>query len=157
MLTLFHVFMLGGLVFGFAFGLSAEAKLFGVAGGVIGGLLGGYLGLRVGRIPELLVLRSLKRDLSSKTVPELRAYLHSPACLTPNCVLLELRSRGEDSRQELPVVADLLSSEDVGRRGHGWAALTSAFPELVGQIRDYRIGDSAEECRRKTEILRRVA
>jgi hypothetical protein len=157
MFTLFHVFVLAGALFGFSIGLSIGAKLFGVVGGIIGALAGGYLGVVVGRIPEALVLRPLVRHLKAKSTPELRAQLHSPKCLTPNVVLLELQSRGEDIRQELPVVLDLLVSEDTGRRGHGWAALTSAFPELVEQIRDYRIGDSIDECRRKTQILRKVA
>jgi hypothetical protein len=157
MFTLFHVFVLAGAVFGLTTGLSVGAKFFGVAGGIIGALAGGYLGVVIGRIPERLVLRSLIRHLKAKSTAELRAQLHSPNCLTPNVVLLELQSRGEDIRQELPVVLDMLASEDVGRRGHGWAALTSAFPELVDRIRDYRIGDSVDECRRKTEILKQVA
>ena len=112
------------------------------------------VGVVAGRIPELLAMRSLARDLTGKSSSELRAYLRSPSCLTPNCVLLALRGRGENIHCEIPVVLDLLVSENVGRRGQGWAALTSAFPELVGKIPDYRIGDSVEECRQKTEILR---
>jgi hypothetical protein len=157
MFTLFHVFVLVGGVFGFAFGLSIGAKLFGIVGGIVGALAGGCLGVIVGRIPESLLLRSLARHLKAKSTVELRAQLHGSKCLTPNVVLLELQSRGEDIRQELPVVLDLLVSEDTGRRGQGWAALSSAFPELVERIRDYRIGDSVDECRRKTEILRNVA
>ncbi len=154
MFTLFHALVLAGLLFGALFGARAGSALFGPVGGVFGGIVGAITGLVVGRIPELLVLRSLARDFTPKSSAELRSYLRSPACLTPNCVLLELRRRGEDIRGELPVVVDLLVSEDAGRRGHGWAALTSAFPELVEQVRDYRVGDSVDECRRKTEILR---
>jgi hypothetical protein len=157
MFTLFDFWKLVGVIFGFAFGLAGGTRFFGVVGGITGALIGGYLGFVVGRVPEHLVLRSLIRHLRHKSVTELRACLHSPTCLTPNCVLLELQHRGEDIRQELPRVLDLLVSEDVDRRGFGWAALASAFPELVGQVRDYRVGDSVAECRRKIEILKRAA
>jgi hypothetical protein len=157
MFTLFHVLVLAGFLFGAMLGVRAGSALFGTVGGVVGGILGAVVGGVIGRIPELLVLRSLARDLTAKSTAELRDHLHSPNCFTPNVVLLELRRRGEDIRQHLPVVLDLLASEDTGRRGHGWAALASAFPELVEKIRDYRIGDSVDECRRKTEILRNVA
>ncbi len=157
MFTLFHVLVLAGFLFGGMLGVRVGSVLFGTVGGMFGGIVGAVGGIIMGRIPELLVLRSLKRDLSGKSTEELRAHLRSPDCLTPNCVLLELRRRGEDIRCELPVVLDLLASENVGRRGSGWAALTSAFPELVERVPDYRIGDSVDECRRKTEILRQAA
>jgi hypothetical protein len=154
MFTLFHVLYLAGLLLGAIFGARAGWALFGPAGGVVGAVVGAAVGVVAGRIPELLAMRSLARDLTGKSSSELRAYLRSPSCLTPNCVLLALRGRGENIHCEIPVVLDLLVSENVGRRGQGWAALTSAFPELVGKIPDYRIGDSVEECRQKTEILR---
>ena len=157
MFTLFHLLVLAGIGFGLALGASVGSKLFGIVGGIIGAALGVYLGFVVGRIPEMLVLRLVVRDFRPKSSEELRAHLHSPNCLTPNLVLLELRSRGENIRRELPVVVDLLTSEDVGRRGHGWAALTSAFPELVEKIHGYSVGDTVDECRRKTELLRQMA
>lgn len=157
MFTLFHVLVLAGFLFGAMFGARAGSVLFGTVGGVCGAVVGAVVGVVVGRIPWLLVMRSLARDLGGKSTAELRTSLHSPGCLTPNCILLELQRRGEDIRCELPVVLDLLVSDDVGRRGHGWAALTSAFPELAEQVRDYRIGDSVDECRRKTETLRGAA
>ena len=156
MFTLFHVIVLVGLASGAMLGARVGSVLFGTVGGVIGGIVGAVAGIIVGRVPDLLALRLLTRDLRVKSTAELRAYLRSPDCLTPNCVLLELRSRGEDIQCELPFVLDLLASENVGRRCFGWAALTSAFPDLVDQVRDYRIGDSVDECRRKIETLRRV-
>ena len=157
MFTLFHVLVLAGLGLGVAIGARVGSRHFGIAGGVGGAIVGAIVGIIVARIPELLALRSVARRLTPKTPAELRQYLRSPECLTPNCVLLELRRRGEDIRCELPVVVDLLVSADVGRRGFGWAALNSAFPELVSQIPDYRIGDPIEECRRNTEVLTRMA
>jgi len=156
MFTFFDLLKLVGVVVGIAFGVAGGARVFGVVGGITGALVGGYLGFVLGRIPEDKAMRSVVRQLRRKSVAELRAYLHSPKCPTPNCVLLELHQRGEDILQELPIVLDLLVSEDVGRRGFGWAALASAFPELAGQVRDYRIGDSIDECKRKVETLRRA-
>jgi hypothetical protein len=154
MFTFFHVILLACLVGGVALGMAGGAQLFGVTGGIVGALAGGLAGLVIGRIPVILVLRSLAREFCAKTSSELRAHLRDPDCLAPNVVLLELQSRGEDIRQDLPVVLDWLISQDVGRREKGWAALTSAFPELVSQIPDYRIDDSVDECRRKTDKLR---
>jgi hypothetical protein len=152
--TLFHLFVLLGIGTGLALGIAGGAKLFGFGGGVVGALAGGYAGFIIGRLPELWVMRSLARRLISKPSGELRAYLRQPDCLIPNIVLLELERRGEDISQELGVVLDLLVSEDATRRGHGWAALDSAFPEHARQIPDYRVGDTVEDCRRKTERLR---
>lgn len=154
MFTIFHVLTLAGFVYGVIVGTRAGSALFGTVGAVVGAIVGGIVGAFVGRIPGFLMLRWLARDLGTKSTSDLRAELHDPSCVTPNCVLLELQYRGEDIRQELPVVLDLLVSDDVGRRGLGWAALTSAFPDLAKQIQDYRIGDSVDECRRKTRILR---
>lgn len=154
MFTLFHALVLVGFLLGGILGARAGAVFFGSFGGVCGGIIGALAGVVVGRVPGWLVLRSLARELGSKGTAELRASLHTPGCLHPNCILLELRRRGEDIRCELPVVLNLLVSEDCARRGQGWAALSSAFPELVQQVSDYRIGDSVDECRRKTETLR---
>lgn len=156
MFTLFHLFVLVCAVVGFAHGLFFGVKFFGIFGGFLCALAGGYLGVVLGRIPEWVTLRSLIRNLNLMATPELKTLLHGPNCLTPNVVLLELRRRGEDIRHELPVVLDLLVSEDVARRGKGWAALTSTYPELAAQVQDYRVADPVEECRRKTEKLRIV-
>jgi hypothetical protein len=154
MFTVFHVLVIAGLVVGGAVGADVGWKLLGTAGGIVGAVVGAIAGLYLGNVPYFLVRLSIARALAAKTTAELKADLHSPDCLIPNFVLLELRRRGQDIRRELPLILDLLVSENVGRRSHGWAALTSAFPELAEQIGDYRLGDSVDECRRKTEILR---
>lgn len=156
MFTLFHALVFVGLGIGAIFGARAGLAMFGAVGGVVGGVAGAIAGCTLGRIPHLLALRSVARDLRSKSVAELRVDIQSLGCLAPNCALLELHRRGEDICQELPKVLDLLVSEDVVQRGRGWAALTSAFPALAEQVRDYRIGDSVDECRRKTEKLKQA-
>ena len=140
-----------------ALGVAGGARLLGTPGGVMGGVLGCVVGFVAGRLPFILGLRRLSRDLAANTTAELRADVRSPDCPTPNVVLLELLSRGEDIRSELPAVLHLLTSEDFGRRGAGWAALTSAFPELAASLSDYRLDDTVEACRRKTDRLRAKA
>jgi hypothetical protein len=152
--TVLHFLVLLAICTGLALGLAAGEKLFGVAGGFIGALAGGYAGFIIGRLPERLMLQSLFLALARETSDALRSFLHSPNCQIPNMVLMELQSRGEDILQELPAILSLLESEELRRRGRGWAALTTAFPDLAGHVRDYRISDSVDECRRKIAGLR---
>jgi hypothetical protein len=153
-LTLFDILPLSSSSVGLVFGIVGGSWLLGTPGAIIGALIGTVMGFIVGRIPFVLTLRMLSRELASKTASELRADLRNPACLAPNMVLLELRRRGEDIRSELTVVFDLLVSTDFGRRGAGWAALVSAYPDLAVLIPDYRIDDPIEKCLNKTERLR---
>jgi hypothetical protein len=154
--TIFHLFALAAFAVGGVLGARLGFGLWGIPGGIGGALAGAGAGLIAGRIPFRLVLYWLARGLKSKSSAELRDDLHRPDCEMPNLVLLELARRGEDIHCELPVVLDLLVSENSSRRCLGFAALTSAFPELAGQIRDYRLYESVDECRQKTEILRRL-
>ena len=156
MFTLFDLLILLSIVGGAILGGRAGYNYFGTIGAVVGVLTGGRGGLAIGRIPKRLALWAVRRELAAKTSDALRASLRSPDCMTSNLVLLELQRRGEAIRPELPIVLDMLVSEDTSRRGFGWAALTSAFPELAGQVRHYRINDSVDECRRKTEVLRQA-
>jgi hypothetical protein len=152
--TVYHVFVFVAICASFAIGMAAGAKLFGVAGGAAGALIGGYAGFVAGQLPELLVLRWLASNLSRASADELRSLLRDPSCQIQNVLLLELQRRGEDIDRELGLILELLVSEDVSQRGHGLAALSSAFPDLARQIGDYRLGDSTAECRRKTCKLR---
>jgi hypothetical protein len=157
MLTLFHVLPLLGAFAGLAIGIGEGGRLFGMVGAVGGAIIGCYFGFVAGRLPFALGLWAVRRQLAAKSVVELRADLRDPNCFIANVVLLELHRRGEDIRPELSVVLDMLVSEDFGRRGQGWAALSSAFPDMAVSITDYRINDSVVECRRKTEFLRAAA
>lgn len=141
------------LLVGGAGGLGAGTGLFGPWGGAAGCAVGILLGAWVGRRIELESMRELVTELATGTSEQLRASLKSPDCLAPNCVLLELKSRGEDIQRELPVIHGLLVSEDVPTRGRGWAALTSAFPELTEKVSGYRVTDTTAECRRKAAPL----
>jgi hypothetical protein len=139
---------------GLVAGMAGGTKLYGVAGGIAGTLIGGCAGFVVGGVPKLLVLRWLSGRLTLVSTDELRAFLRCVDCPIPNVVLLELKRRGEDIHREFGVILDMLSSEEVSRRGRGWAALNSAFPELARHVGEYYPGDSAAECRSKTGKLR---
>jgi hypothetical protein len=102
------------------------------------------------------VLKSVKRDLSSKTIEELRAMLRAPVCLSPNTVLLELGRRGHDLEVDLPVVLDMLVSPSRDKRIRGWHALASAFPKQAKVISDYRVDDSLDQLQSKIQRLRVV-
>lgn len=157
MWTVYHLLRFVSIYAGCVFGVTTGVEWFGVIGGVVGAIAGGFLGSVVGNLPEFFILRSISRDLRRKSTGELREYLHKQGGPAPNILLLELKRRGEDINSELPIVLDLLESEEKGLRSHGWAALASAFPELAQEIRDYRIGGSVDDCRGKTERLRVLA
>src|SRR6266540_1605134 len=152
-MTIFHVLPWAGLLFGMMYGAKCGSR-FGSASGVVGAILGGAVGFVLGRVPFFLVLKSIQKDFSKKTVEDLRRMLRDPAFLAPNTVLLELGSRGENLEGELPVVLDMLVAPSRERRIRGWHALASAFPECAKLIADYRIDDAPEECHRKTQKLR---
>lgn len=154
MFTIFHVFVLFGLAAGAAAGGILAAKYLGWTGRILGTLVGAWVGGIIGNIPYLMTLKWIAREILKKSTDELRAELHDGKCLTPNLLLLELNRRGEDIRGELPLVLEMLTSEDTTRRGPGWAALTSAFPELSRRVKNYRVNDSVEVCRQKIDVLR---
>ena len=150
---MFHLLRLIGLACGFAVGLGFGSRHLGVPGAIGGGLAGAVLGLMAGTVPFLITAAAFKRKLVANTVEDLHSSLHDPNEPAPNLVALELLSRGEKATSVLPPILNLLMSESSSQRGRGWAALTSAFPELAGRIPDYRIHESVQECRRKVHPL----
>ena len=146
MFTLFDVLRLLGFASGAILGGRWGWQWFGALGALVGGLGGFFVGGILGNLPFIVGLKLVERKLNRMSNQVLREYLHEPHCLTPNLVLLELDSRGEDINSELPYVHALLASEDMTRRTAGWAALTSAFPHLVETIPNYRPTDATDKC-----------
>lgn len=149
MFTCFHLFRLvaafeGAAVLG-GFGWE-NFGFFGCAVGIPAGLM---LGGLIGQLPLLIVLKILRLKFGRMSDDELVSELRDPKCLTPNVHLLELNRRGHDIQQELPYIHSLLASQDIDRRTTGWAALTSAFPELVERVPDYSPTAPASECRQR--------
>jgi hypothetical protein len=155
--TMLRFIMLCCGLIGLGLGAEYGAKLFGIIGGIAGALACGYLGLRLGCAPTALVLTMISVELGRMSVEELRASLRRKPRYIPNFVLLELQGRGEDIEQHLPVVLNLLRSEDVTDRSRGLAALRTAFPALADRIPDYRIGGPIESCRADVDKLTTLA
>jgi hypothetical protein len=126
---------------------------FGILGGLIGFPLGLILGWLLGRIPLTVGLQLIAFRLDRLTIDELVAELHHVDCPTPNLHLLELKRRGYDVLRELSVVHTLLTSTDMNRRGKGWAAIISAFPDCVETIAGYDPCATALDCQEKCKAL----
>jgi hypothetical protein len=101
---------------------------FGILGFVVGVPIGFVVGAMIGQMPLI-------------------------ACLTPNVLLLELNRRGSDIQRELPFVQSLLASDEMHRRTAGWAALNSAFPDLVDRIPAYNPTATTAECKAECKPL----
>jgi hypothetical protein len=153
-MTLFDVLPSFGAATAAALGAALGARLIGIGGAAMGAAVGCMLGMIVGSMPYLLSLRLLRRSYNKKSVADLRADLRRPDCFNANTILLELKARGEDIRTDLPIVLDLLTADDAMMRPIGWAALTTAYPELAATIPNYRIFDTPENCRKIVAVLR---
>ncbi len=153
MFTLFNLIRLLTIVGGvFALG-SLGWNTLGILGCVIGVPIGFVFGSIIGQLPLVVVLKWMSRRLDRMTDKKVVNALHDPACPTPNIFLLELNRREIDIQCELPFVQLLLASDEMHRRTAGWAALTSAFPELVGRIPGYNPTATAAECQVKCKPL----
>lgn len=119
---------------------------FGVIGCILGVPFGFVIGAIVGQLPLIVVQKCISRRFDRMTNDQLIGELHSPTCLIPNILLLELNRRGYNIQTEIPFVQRLLVSEEMHRRTAGWAASTSAFPELVGRIPNDNPTATAADC-----------
>jgi hypothetical protein len=153
MFTLFHLIRLISVLAGLVWGWSYGRHLFGIAGAILGAILGFVIGNIIGYIPEWLALKTIVPKLSKMSEEELRRKISDPECYIPNLILLELNSRGLNIDNHLADVLNMLRSDDSSRRGFGWAALTSAFPDATKEVKTYDINDSIEKCIQNTLSL----
>jgi len=153
MFTLFDLIRLLAIVGGTIMLGAVGWNTLGLVGCIIGIPLGFTLGAIIGQLPLVVGLKWMSQRLDRMTDEQLVAELHDPACVTPNILLLELNRRGFAIQRELPFVQSLLASDEMHRRTAGWAALTSAFPELVGRIPGYNPTATAAECKTKCKPL----
>jgi hypothetical protein len=156
MVTLYDLMAILLPVCGLAFGAGLGSD-HGFVWAVVGALAGGMVGLYLGRLPKVIMIRCERRKLAPLASAEIRTRLHDPSCWTPQFLLLELRSRGEDIGPELPCVFDLMESENQHFRMKGLAALLSAFPEVAKMARGYNPIHPVEKCRQKVVQLRMEA
>lgn len=145
--------MVAGVILGVQYGWS----WFGFPGALAGGVAGFIAGVLLGALPLLTVFAAFSLSWRLMSVAKLRHYLHDDNCVFSKLTLLELRRRGEDIDIELPHLCSLLTSDDVAKRTDGWAALTSAFPDLVQTIPGYSPTSTTESCREACGPLRQVA
>ncbi len=153
MLTLFDLLKLFGLVLGAAIGGSFGWNSLGIIGGVVGAIAGSICGGLIGQLPLAILLKLVAKKHTRLSSAQLRQQLRDDQCPIPNILLLELRRRGEDISIELPFVHSLLSSPDMHRRITGWAALTSAYPQLTAAVPDYNPTNDTDECCRTSKPL----
>lgn len=153
MVTVFHLLMLLAVVGGAALGATAGWHLFGVLGAILGALAGAMAGALIGQVPLVAGMLLVGRRYEKMTTDALREHLHNAECAAPNLVLLELRRRGENIEDQLPLLQQMLGSEDVQQRTRGWAALRSAFPERAAQMAGYSPFGTIDECRKHAEPL----
>jgi hypothetical protein len=153
MFTLFDLIRLLAIVGGAAvLGIIGWDKL-GIVGCAIGIPVGLILGGMIGQLPLMIGLKWMSRRFDRMTDDELLAELHDTNCFTPNVHLLELSRRGYDIQRELPYVHSLLASTEMHRRTAGWAALTSAFPDLADKIAGYNPTAQTDDCQMKCKPL----
>jgi hypothetical protein len=153
MFTVFDLMTLVTPIAGAWLGFEVGSRV-GLAGGAAGAIAGLVLGWIVGRVPFILSVRSVQRSFADLTADDLRLLLRRRDCTIVNLILLELAARGEDIRKELSVVLDLLESDDSSKRGFGWAAMTSAYPDLAARMKGYRPRASATRRRLKVKAFR---
>jgi hypothetical protein len=153
-ITIFDIIPLYAIIVGIVAGAKFGAQ-FGHVGAIIGGTIGGVLGLLCWRLLLTSICKWLdrKRNLSHKTIEELRVMLRNPNCKNPNVVLLELGIKGEKMENHLPIILDLLVSPLVENRRRGWHTLVSVFPERAKIITDYHYGEPVEKCKEKIQKL----
>jgi hypothetical protein len=153
-MTIFHILSLLLALAG-AFLISfAGSWAFGVIGGLLGFIVGAFVGCICGYVLVAAILHWSTRDVRSKTTEELRELILSGKTFTPNFVLLELASRGEDIEIYLPRILDMLVTENPDIRRLWWVALVSAFPEQADRLPDYRPAAPLETCRKVVGDIR---
>ncbi|RPI28383.1 MAG: hypothetical protein EHM61_05370 [Acidobacteria bacterium] len=155
--TIFHVLWVAALGAGAVIGIKAGGAYFGTGGAFAGGLLGLASGHLVGCLPVWMADKLFFRHIMQSSKEELRAmgaadnwnFSHTMA-------LLRLAALGEEVRQEIPRIVNMLESDSQLIRSYGWDALRMVFGQESRVIEDYSPGGSTEECRRKAAILKQA-
>ncbi len=112
--------------------------------------VGGYVGLKLGWVPYHLCSLWIHRQLAKMSVLELRRRIKEPTYeWPPGMLLAELRSRGEDIQQHLPLVLRKLMADDSEDRRTWWLALLDGYPELGQRVEWISSQDPGAVCRRK--------
>jgi hypothetical protein len=111
----------------------------------------------IGAFFDRLVMRQLIRCSRRKLAPIPTAVLATqlPITLTPNLVLLELATRGEDLSNYFATMLSLLEYPGIYRRQIAWVAFQPAFPEWAARMKGYRPQRPVADCHGQVEIVRK--
>jgi hypothetical protein len=116
--TIFHVFELLGALLGIAAGVAVGRRWFGVVGMIVGAVLGLFLGYLLGKIPYLIAVQTLTRNLHRCDVATLRLRLDKEYYIS-HLIIAELLLRGETIESFRGYVSGLLISDSPDRRRFG--------------------------------------
>jgi hypothetical protein len=92
-------------------------------------------------------------NLSSQTTEGLRSWLRGPDWPCYGLALMELKRRGEDIKQDMMPVLNLLRSGSCDQRLNGWSILKQLYPDLAARAADYNPKETFEACKEKLTRL----
>jgi hypothetical protein len=156
-ITLFHFLWFCAIASCTFLGARFGHEYFGIIGAIAGGIAGFIIGFIIGHLPDkigtMLMFREIERSSNEKLrVITSRKFWNFYTTLA----LLQLAARGEEVRQELPRIIDMLESESQLTRIFGWDALRLVFDKEAEVVADYNPRASVEDCRSKIAKLKAV-
>jgi len=99
-----------------------------------------------------LTLRRFE-SMAGKSLDELRAYLRSPEWIFYRNALKELVRRGEDIKEDVLPILELVISDSKSKRTAGWMLLKEFYPDLASRVTDYKPLEPPEVCREKMQNI----
>jgi hypothetical protein len=103
---------------GIAAGVAVGRRWFGVVGMIVGALLGLFIGFLVGKIPYIIAVQTLVRNLHRCDAVTLRSRLNQEYYIS-HLIIAELLLRGETIESFRGYVSGLLLSDSPDRRRFG--------------------------------------
>jgi hypothetical protein len=89
--------------------------------------------------------------MRSKSTDQLRAILRGPEWTYYRNVLIELQRRGEDIKEDVVPILNLLISESRFHREGGWMILKEIYPDLAARVPDYNPKETDNVCKEKMQ------
>lgn len=152
-LTLFDIFeftaAVGVCIAGFQIGYTTWGWL-GAAALALAGL---YLGVVLGRIPSVLTVAFLQRDLRRCDTATLKERLRSQYYLS-HFIVPVLRRRGEPESELQEQMLSLLLAESSDERWQAWRTVNLCFPDLAERLRGIDVFGTPQRYQEMVERLR---
>ena len=127
-------------------------KQYGIIGAIVGGAAGLYAGMVIGKLPWIIAMKSMNKDLKNASIDELKTKLESEWIIT-HFLIGELIRRGESVGQFRPFVVKLLKSDLPDQRNIGWSSAKLWFPEIFLGMSGFNPLSTLEKCREFTKDL----